>query len=344
VFYPAGLINKKHSFFIFKMKIAAIDIGTNSTRLLVSLAEKSDGSKITFVPILREMKITRLGKNLEHSGKINAANSALTIEVLKEYQGLLKSHNVSKYRAVGTRVLRQAENSGEFVNRVFLETGLDVEIISGSQEAELSFSGAVKGFVPYIISSKDKKVLCGHGTNKEILVVDVGGGSTEFILGSAEEGTISYLNSVDIGSVTLSEKFLPGAIPDDKSVTDLLKFIEDKLKNTVEEISQSGFAYMAGLAGTISSLSAVDLEIEEYDRDKIHGYILYRDRVIDIFKRFCSVDLKTRKKIKGLEPARADIIIGGTALLIKILEMFGLESLIVSENDLLDGIVYSLLS
>ena len=90
-------------------------------------------------------------------------------------------------------------------------------------------------------------------------MVDIGGGSTEFILGSAEEGTINYLNSIDIGSVILSEKFLTGAIPDDKSVTDLLQFIEDKLKNTVEEILQTGFAFMAGLAGTISSLSAVDL-------------------------------------------------------------------------------------
>jgi exopolyphosphatase / guanosine-5'-triphosphate,3'-diphosphate pyrophosphatase len=326
------------------MKIAAIDIGTNSTRLLISLVEKNKESKITFVPIIREMRITRLGKSLGQSGKINATNAVLTIEVLKEYQRLLESYNVAKYKAVGTRVLRQAEDSGEFVKRVFLETGLDVEIISGSREAELSFSGAVKGFVPCKISGKAKNILCGNGSNKNILVVDIGGGSTEFILGSAEEGTINYLDSVDIGSVALSEEFLRGSMPADKSVTDLLKFIEDKLKNTVEEISRSGFAYMTGLAGTISSLSAVDLEIGEYDRKKIHGHILYRERVIDIFKRFCSVDLKTRKKIKGLEPARADIIIGGTAILIKILEMLGLESLIVSESDILDGIVYSLLS
>jgi exopolyphosphatase / guanosine-5'-triphosphate,3'-diphosphate pyrophosphatase len=326
------------------MKIAAIDIGTNSTRLLISQAEKSSESKVRFVPILRAMEITRLGSGLEKSGKINATNAVLTIEVLKEYQRLLKSHNVSKYLAVGTKVLRQAENSGEFINRVFLETGLDVEIISGSLEAELSFSGAIKGFESDKTLSRAKKILSRCGKSKNILVVDIGGGSTEFILGSAEEGTINYLNSVDIGSVILSEKFLPGAIPDNKSVTDLLQFVEDKVKNTVEGISQTGFAFMAGLAGTVSSLSAVDLAIGEYDRDKIHGYILYRDRVIDIFKRFCSVDLKTRKKIKGLEPARADIIIGGTAILIKILEMLSLESLIVSENDILDGILYSMLS
>ena len=325
------------------MKIAAIDIGTNSTRLLISLAEKSSDSKIRFVPILRAMKITRLGSGLEQSGKISATNADLTIEVLKQYQRLLKSHNVSKYRAVGTKVLRQAENSGEFINRVSLETGLDVEIISGILEAGLSFSGAVKGFESDKTLWKAKKILSRCGKSKNILVVDIGGGSTEFILGSAEEGTINYLNSVDIGSVILSEKFLPGALPDEKSVTDLLQFVEDKVKNTVEEIAQTGFVFMAGLAGTVSSLSAVDLEIGEYDREKIHGHILYRDRVIAIFKRFCSVDLKTRKKIKGLEPARADIIIGGTAILIKILEMLGLESLIVSENDILDGIVYSLM-
>ncbi len=325
------------------MKIAAIDIGTNSTRLLISLVKKSAEGKIIFVPLLREMKITRLGKCLEQSGKISTAHEILTIEVLKEYQRLLKSHNVSKYRAVGTRVLRRAENSDEFVNRVFLETGLDVEIISGIQEAELSFSGAIKGFEPYKIFGKEQKTLGRYGTSKNVLVVDIGGGSTEFILGSAEEGTINYLSSVDIGSVILSEKFLTGAVPDDKSVTDLLLFIENKLKSTVKEISQTGFAFMAGLAGTISGLSAVDLGLREYDREKIHGHVLYMDKVIDIFKRFCSVDLKTREKIRGLEPARADIIIGGTAILIKILEMLGLEKFIVSENDILDGIVYSLL-
>jgi exopolyphosphatase / guanosine-5'-triphosphate,3'-diphosphate pyrophosphatase len=326
------------------MKIAAIDIGTNSTRLLISLAEKSSESIIRFVPILRAMQITRLGSGLEQSGEISTSNAVLTIEVLKEYQKLLKSHNVSKYRAVGTRVFRQAKNSGEFVKQVFLETGLDVEIISGSLEAELSFTGAIKEFEPYKIFGKAKKVLRGCGKSKNVLVVDIGGGSTEFILGSAEEGTISYISSIDIGSVILSEKFLPGTIPDDKSVAELLQFVEDKVKNTIEEISRTGFAFMAGLAGTISSLSAIDLEIREYDRKKIHGHILYKDRAIDIFKRFCSVDLKTRKKIKGLEPARADIIIGGTAILIKILEMLGLESLIVSENDILDGIVCNLMS
>ncbi len=325
------------------MKIAALDIGTNSTRLLISLVEKGAEGKIVFVPLLREMKITRLGKCLEQSGKISAANGIFTIEVLKEYQRSLKSHNVSKYKAVGTRVLRQAENSDEFVNRVFLETGLDVEIISGSQEAELSFSGAIKGFEPYKIFGKAQKTLDGYGTGKNVLVVDIGGGSTEFILGSTEEGKINYLNSVDIGSVILSEKFLTGAIPGDKSLTDLLLFIENKLKNTVEEIPLTGFDFMIGLAGTISSLSAVDLGLREYNREKIHGHILYMDKVIDIFKRFCSVDLETREKIRGLEPARADIIIGGTAILIKILEMFGLEKCIVSENDLLDGIMYSLL-
>jgi exopolyphosphatase/guanosine-5'-triphosphate,3'-diphosphate pyrophosphatase len=325
------------------MKLAAIDIGTNSTRLLLSLVGKSAEGIVTAAPLLREMKITRLGKNVGQSGEISAANAFFTVEVLKEYQRLLKSHNVSKYRAVGTRVLRQAANSDEFVNQVFCETGLNVEVISGSQEAALSFSGAIKGLEAEIISGKVKKISAACRESKNVLVVDIGGGSTEFILGSAKEGTINYLDSIDIGSVILSEKFLTGGTPVDKSVMDLLQFIENKLKNTVANISQGGFSFMAGLAGTVSSLGAVDLEIKEYDRGKIHGHILYRDRVSDIFKRFCSADLETRKKIKGLEPARADIIIGGTAILLKILEMLDIESFIVSENDILDGIVYSLL-
>ena len=326
------------------MKLAAIDIGTNSTRLLIAREKIIAENSVALEPLVREMKITRLGRNLYNTKKINDENAILTIEVLKNYQESLKFHNVSRYRAVGTRVLRLAANADEFMHRVFVETGLNVEVISGSQEAALSFSGAIRGLEPDKISVISHKTAISQAKSKNVMVIDIGGGSTEFILGSAEEGTIYYLNSIDIGSVILSEKFLTAGIPDNESVAELMQFIEDKLKNTVEEISQIGFAFMIGLAGTVSSLSAVDLEIIEYDRGKIHGHILYRDRVSDIFKRFCSVDLKTRKKIKGLEPARADIIIGGTAILLKILEMLDLESFIVSENDILDGIIYSLLT
>jgi exopolyphosphatase / guanosine-5'-triphosphate,3'-diphosphate pyrophosphatase len=325
------------------MRFAAIDIGTNSTRLLVSDAEKNTEGIAILKPLLREMKITRLGKNIDRSGKISSANALLTVDTLREYQGLLKSHNVSKYRAVGTRVLRLAANSDEFVRHVFHETGLIIEVISGSQEAALSFSGAVKGFETGKIAGKAQQFLSGCRGGKSILVVDIGGGSTEFILGSISDGKIYYLDSIDIGSVTLSEKFLTGEIPDKKTITGLLQFVEDKLKNTIATIAQSGFAFMTGLAGTVSSLGTIDMEMENYDRERLHGYILYRDRVSDIFKRFCLSDLKTRKNIKGLEPARADIIIGGTAILLNILEMLDIDSFIISENDILDGIIYSLL-
>jgi Exopolyphosphatase len=326
------------------MNLAAIDIGTNSTRLLIAGTKIIAENSVAVVPLVREMKITRLGKNLYNTKKINDENASLTIEVLKDYQKLLKFYNVSKYRTVGTRVFRQAANADEFVHRVFVEASLNVEVISGSEEAALSFSGAIKGLETDKISTISRKAVTERPKSKNVLVVDIGGGSTEFILGIAEEETIDYLNSIDIGSVILSEKFLTGGIPDNESVTDLLKFIEDKLKNTIEKIAQTGFAFMAGLAGTVSSLSAVDLEIREYDREKIHGHILHRNKVIDIFKRFCSRGLESRKRITGLEPARADIIIGGTAILLKILEMLDIESFIVSENDILDGIIYSLLS
>ncbi len=325
------------------MKYAAIDIGTNSTRLLVTLAEKNAEGSIMAVPIFREMKITRLGKNLSQTKKINSVNAFSTVEVLKEYQKLLKSYNVAKYRAVGTRVLRLAEDSDEFIHRVFNETGLNVEIISGKKEAALSFYGAVRGLGHGNFSKISRKPAAGQQKSKNILVVDIGGGSTEFILGKPAEGKINYLDSVDIGSVALSEKFLSDAKPDNSSIVDLLHFIEDKLKNTLEKISRTGFDFMVGLAGTVSSLAAIDLKIKKYNREKIHTYVLHRKKVVDIFNRLCLTDLETRKKITGLEPARADIIIGGTAILLKILEMLDIESFIVSENDILDGIINGLL-
>jgi exopolyphosphatase/guanosine-5'-triphosphate,3'-diphosphate pyrophosphatase len=315
------------------MKLAAIDTGTNSTRLLIADVFLEFKKNIRLTPIIaRQMQITRLGKNLEKTGVISKEAAEDTLKVLKKYYTLIKINGVARYRAVGTRVLRQASNSEWFKSYVYKKIGLDIEIIDWMEEARLSFAGAIKG--------NKIQDFC-RVENCNILVVDIGGGSTEFILGDGQ-GNITYANSVDIGSVRLMEKFLKHDIPKKLELKVLHSFIKEKIKDTTNELKRNNFIYMVGLAGTISTLASIDLKLDNYDREKIHSHILKFEKVMELYHKLLTLNLKERKKIKGLEPKRADIIIAGTAILIEIMNMTGVQELFVSENDILDGIIYSI--
>ncbi len=175
-----------------------------------------------------------------------------------------------------------------------------------------------------------------------VLVIDIGGGSTEFILGSLN-GRIIFSESIDIGCVNLTEKFINYSKPAPEDLELLNNYIRDKIRKTIDEIPKNNFNLIIGLAGTISTLAAVDLKLARYDRDKIHNHILKFDNIKLIYNQFCQVDMDSRKKITGLEEKRADIIISGAAILLEIMKMLGSDKILVSENDILDGIIYSIL-
>jgi exopolyphosphatase/guanosine-5'-triphosphate,3'-diphosphate pyrophosphatase len=312
------------------MKLASIDIGTNSTRLLIA-----DYQKNKFIPLERKMKITRLGKGLEQKGIILDDSAERTLDTVLDYSGLIKSHNVERYRAVGTSALRKASNSDWLISYIYKNSGIRIDIISGEEEAGLSFCGAVKEMD--LKSSFFKKKQSGS-----VLVVDIGGGSSEFIVGD-DSCNLKLIKSIDIGCVSLTEKFIGVAIPDKDSLDSMYSYIEDSLEKVIEKIKSLRPISIIGVAGTITALAAIDLGLKKYDSDRIHRHILSLKRVDEVYKKLCSLSLKSRKNVIGLDPKRADIIIGGTAILLIILKLIKNRYIMASEKDILDGIIYSLI-
>ncbi len=312
------------------MKLAAIDIGTNSTRLLIS-----DYRRHKFFTLERKMEITRLGKDLDRNNIISDDSAGRTFKVLSSYRDLIEKYKVKKYRAVGTNALRKASNSGRFISSAKEFLGINIDVISGEEEAGLSFYGAVKGMDSNSQGGKIRPA-------SRILVIDIGGGSCEFILG--EYGCCpEFTGSVDVGSVSLTERFIDSGIPNVKSLNKMRRYIKEKLESTIKEIKKFGSISVTGVAGTITTLTAIDLNLEVYDSERIHGHILSLKRIEEIYDFLCGMNLMDRKKVVGLNPKRADIIIGGTAIAIEILKMLNCKFIRVSEKDILNGIIYTLI-
>jgi len=325
------------------MKLAAIDIGTNSTRLLISGCKKKSNGVYKLKTIAREMMITRIGKNLDKTGLISKHSAEETIEVLANYLKKIKDENVDSFRIVGTSALRKAKNTDWFKKLVNEKLGITVEVITGREEARLSFYGALKSIN---INELSKKLeFMSYQTDlKNILVIDIGGGSTEFILGN-NKNEIILVKSIELGCVSLTERFLRNSSgkPSNHELVKLNEFISASLVDISAKIKKHGFSIMVGLAGTISALAAVDLKLKTYSKNKIHHYILSECKIRKIYEFFCSVNIEEREKIAGLDPKRADVIIAGTAILLRIMSNLSVKKLLVSEDDILDGIVYSLM-
>jgi exopolyphosphatase / guanosine-5'-triphosphate,3'-diphosphate pyrophosphatase len=302
------------------MRYAAIDIGTNSIRLLIS---EYDGS--SFHTLERRMETARIGKNLDIAGNISKISAGAALKALGSYCRLMDKYDVKKCRAVGTNALRRASNSGWFISYVEDNTGVKIEKISGREEAVLSFMGA---------ASVLNECSC-------IMVVDIGGGSTEFMIGNRDlEPELD--ESINIGSVSISERFIRTEKPAAGELKDMQGYIKDRIKPFIRKIDKKEGLTSVGVGGTITTLAAIDLGLERYDSTRIHHHILTDKKARNIYKMLCGLSLKRRKRVMGLQPERADIIIGGTAILVEIMDMLGAGSITVSEQDILDGIIYSL--
>jgi len=302
------------------MNIAAIDIGTNSVRLLISEYRGS-----SFEILERRMDITRIGRNLDNTGLISPESAGLTAEVLRHYKKLMDKYNVCKYRAVGTNAVREASNRNWFISFIKQRTGIEVQCITGGEEACLSFCG----------------VSASIELETPMLVIDIGGGSTEFIMGNSDL-KVSLNRSIAIGSVNLSEKFIKDERPGSDQLDEMRAYIRGKIKPVLDLIGENEKLSLIGVAGTITTIAAIDLGLKEYDSSKIHHHKLAAKKVLGIYDMLCSLSLPERRRVRGLQPQRADIIIGGTAVLIEIFDMLDIDYIIVSERDILDGIIYSL--
>lgn len=295
--------------------VAAIDCGTNSTRLLIS-----DGVR----QIDRRMRITRLGKGVDRTGRLDPEAIERTLAVLREYREVMDAHGVEQVRTAATSASRDAANRDEFFGPATEILGRAPELLSGEEEAGMSFRGA----------TADLDADLGP-----YLVVDIGGGSTEFAVGStALQGSMS----IDVGCVRMTEKHLHHDPPLPEELSNCLAEIAQHLDDVAREVpGVADAARFVGLAGTITNVAAVEQGLATYDRDAIHHFRLTREAAEDVFRTLATEPLADRRHNPGLEPERADVIVGGCCVLVSVFRYFGFDECLVSEADILDGLVMS---
>lgn len=298
------------------MKIGTIDIGTNSMRLLIG--EYKNGkieNRKKFV------NTTRIGQGVDKEGYISKEAINRNIDALKEFAKLCSDEKCEYVYGMGTSALRDSKNGDEFVQLAKRETGISIDIISGEEESNLGFKGVLEGL---------------EGNN-DILVIDIGGGSTEFIIGDREG--IKFAKSENVGALRMTEKFLKIAPIDDLEFNDMYMFIEHEIDKTLEYIKEKGIKNLVGIGGTITSLSAMNQELAIYSMEKIHSSKICKKEIEKILQNLKKMTLSDKKTLKGLQPKRADIITAGVAILNIIMEKLELDEIIVSEYDNLEGLM-----
>jgi exopolyphosphatase/guanosine-5'-triphosphate,3'-diphosphate pyrophosphatase len=303
--------------------VAVIDCGTNSVRLLVGDLDPATGRLRTFE---RLMRITRLGQGVSARGSLDPEAVERTLTVLREYREVMDRFAVGRVRATATSAARDADNADGFFDAAEKVLGVRPEVISGEEEAALSFVGATSDLDP---------------AEGPFLIVDIGGGSTELAYGTDR---LEAAISVDIGCVRMTEQFLSADPPKPDELSACLSVVEaylDDVRLALADIDQA--RTFVGLAGTITTVAAVEIGLATYDRDRIHHYRLTKPAVEEVFRTLATESIGERIENPGLEPERADVIVGGMCVLVQIMRTFGLGSCLVSEADILDGLALGLL-
>jgi exopolyphosphatase/guanosine-5'-triphosphate,3'-diphosphate pyrophosphatase len=296
--------------------VAAVDCGTNYTRLLIW----REGTMLE-----RRMTITRLGAGVDQTGALDPAAVDRTIDVLRQYRAAMDEHGVAAVRIAATSAARDAANRDDLFDAAEAIVGARPELLSGDEEGRLSFLGAT--------SELDAE-------RGPFLVVDIGGGSTELSYGAA---TVEAVTSVDVGCVRLTERWLHSDPPLPEELHAAISVTTQHLEDVVREHPVMRDARtVVGLAGTVSTVAAVEIGLPEYDRDRIHHFTLTREAAEDVFRTLATEARADRVHNPGLEEARADVIVGGCCALVAVMRFFDVPSLLVSEADILDGLAMSI--
>ncbi|MFJ2017024.1 Ppx/GppA phosphatase family protein [Streptomyces nodosus] len=316
-------------------RVAAVDCGTNSIRLLIADVTGSGdapgtGTTAELVELDRRMTIVRLGQGVDRTGRLAPDALERTFAACREYAGLIKEHGVERIRFVATSATRDAENRDEFVRGVLEILGVEPEVISGDQEAEFSFTGATR------------ELAGREDLAKPYLVVDIGGGSTEFVVG---EEHVRAARSVDVGCVRMTERHLlrDGAVTDPPAPEQIaaVRFdIESALDLVERTVPLREARTLVGLAGSVTTLSAIAQDLPAYDTARIHHSRVSRERVREITEWLLRSTHAERAAIPSMHPGRVDVIGAGALVLLTIMERTGAEEVVVSEHDILDGIAY----
>jgi exopolyphosphatase/guanosine-5'-triphosphate,3'-diphosphate pyrophosphatase len=310
-------------------RVAAIDCGTNSIRLLVADVTKRDDGTAWLRDVHREMKIVRLGQGVDATGRLHPDAIQRTKEALLEYARTMQRKGVERARMVATSATRDASNRDDFFGMTEEILGAPAEVITGDEEAGLSYLGAVADLDP---------------EEGPFLVTDLGGGSTEFVLGTGTE--VEAARSMDIGCVRLTERFIHSDPPKEDEIAEAEAFAREAIKEAFSVVPVEKAKTWIGVAGTVTTLSALVQGLEVYNSDVIHLSRITLDNVREITDRILSMTHDERASLGPMHPGRVDVICGGAVVLRAIADELenraGIRTLVCSEHDILDGIAFSL--
>ncbi|MEV7614021.1 Ppx/GppA phosphatase family protein [Streptomyces sp. NPDC089799] len=309
-------------------RVAGIDCGTNSIRLLVADCDRATGE---LVELDRRMTIVRLGQGVDRTGRLAPEALERTFAACREYAAVIKELGAERIRFVATSASRDAENRDEFVQGVKEILGVEPEVISGEQEAEFSFTGATR------------ELAGTEHLDQPFLVVDIGGGSTEFVVG---EEHVRAARSVDVGCVRMTERHLVvdeqiTDPPTEEQVAAMRADIEAALDLAAETVPLSEARTLVGLAGSVTTVAGIAQELPEYDSARIHHSRVSIEQVREITGRMLTSTHAERAAIGVMHPGRVDVIGAGSLVLLAIMERIGAHEVVVSEHDILDGIAWS---
>jgi exopolyphosphatase / guanosine-5'-triphosphate,3'-diphosphate pyrophosphatase len=303
-------------------RVAAIDCGTNSIRLLVADIDIEAG---TLGDVDRRMEIVRLGQGVDRTGRFAPDALERTIVACRRYAAVVRATGADRVRFVATSASRDVSNRDEFAAGVRGALGIDPEVVTGDEEAALSFAGATRELAGAVA--------------EPVLVVDIGGGSTEFVLGT---GTVQAARSVDIGCVRMTERHLRSDPPTASEVAAARADIDVAISLAHETVPFDRARTLVGLAGSVTTVAAMALDLPSYQPERIHHARIRADDVRLISARLLTMDHEARAALPFMHPGRVDVIGAGALVLAAILDHVPVGEVVVSEHDILDGIAWSL--
>jgi exopolyphosphatase/guanosine-5'-triphosphate,3'-diphosphate pyrophosphatase len=310
--------------------VAAVDCGTNTVKLLVAEVLPDGGLR----DLARESRMVRLGQGVDRTGRLDDEALARTFAALDEYADLVRTHAADRVRFCATSATRDASNAEVFVAGVRERLGVEPDVLPGEAEAALSFAGAVRHL--------------RRRPEGPVLVVDIGGGSTEVVLGRVEEpggaagGRVEAAHSMDVGGVRLHERLLHDDPPTPDQVGACAHAVEEALDEATRTVDLGAAGTVVGVAGTITTVAAGVLDLPSYDRDAIDQSVLAVDDVAEFVDRLVRMSTAERRALPYVHPGRADVIGAGAVVLAHVLRRARVATLTVSEADILDGIAWSM--
>jgi exopolyphosphatase/guanosine-5'-triphosphate,3'-diphosphate pyrophosphatase len=304
------------------MRVGVVDIGTNSTRLLI--ADVEDGA---IDELDRRSQVTRLGDGVDATGQLGEPAIARVFATLDAYRDAMDAAGVARDARVGvlTSAVRDAENGAAFTAQVRERYGLAARSITGAQEARLTFRGA----------THDR---ARAGRHEPLLVIDVGGGSTELVVGRADTAKLDFHVSLQAGVVRQTERHVNHDPPQPQELQALADDVRGLIEQAVPAAVRAEAVQAIGVAGTATSLASIDQELEPYDPARVHGYAISLAECELLLARLAQLPLARRREVRGLHPDRAQTIVAGAVILIEVLRVFALERIEISEHDILHGI------